>query len=977
MEFHGCELDLERGQLLRNGREVALEPRVFELLCHFAKHPERLITKDELMRDVWRVHSLSSGVMGNAVAKLRRALGQPPNASVPIETVHGRGYRFRPEILDEPSIDRVGLGSAVEADPFFGREPVLETLTRALDRARAGQGTVMVLAGSAGIGKTRTARELATRAAGVGFRVMTGAAYEGETRAPYWPFTEMLRQARHELGAEGFARHVSSSSGALSLVWSEFGVNASPPALDLAAARFQVCDEVARVFASLSDDTPLLVVFDDLHWADSAAIELFAFAARALERRRVVWIANLRDDELAASAPPSPALRVIDRIATRIVLPGLTRDAVARLSNALGGQAKDSQSLDALHARTGGNPFFVRQLIAAEGLHPRSGSQRMASDEVPGLPAAIRSVLSAKLARLDPDARMTAAAAAVIGVDFTLSILTSTVDASAEVVLEQLDALARAGVITQRTGTELFAFSHDLLREVLYAELSVRERGALHSRVAAWLERHPTRERVNELTAIAHHLLHALPAQLESAISACRLAARAAHEATGFEASARLLSRALVKLDAEHGDPQVRCELGLELGMSYFHAIDFERAWNAFREATDGALQFERTDLIAALVPHLVNCIDVVAGDAEYARRVIDQSLTRLPVAARAARAILLAHRAELASDLPSAERAAILDEADGCAAASGEPDAILEVVHSRSNLRDPTMLDANRAAADRLLMLIDQHREAADTIRYGLVRRLSAWITHYTAAATACDVERADHAFHAIEELARTSGVRPVALAAAFMRAGRELAAGRLDALAAIVQEGFSEQLEFASRANLVFGRFAFSLMHARGDVALLSTLDLDSVQVPNVTRRHATDMSIARAHAHAVCGRAERANAELAAIPRDLLARMPVLAGDLGLLCQLAETCCLIDNTPLGAMVYERLRPYAARNALFVHFEYWGAVAHYLGKLARQLGDTRVARDYFLQARAINRELGMPLQAAATERALESLSD
>lgn len=945
LEFFGFELDLASGRLTRRGREIQLERRVFELLSYLAQRPGRLIPKDELMREVWQAHTLSSGVMSNAVAKLRRALEQPQDAGAPLETVHGRGYRFW---LEQPSAASEPLAppaSAPLADPFFGREVVIETLGQLFERARGGQLTAAVLAGSAGIGKTRTAAELAARARALGARVYHGAAHEGEASAPYWPLIQVVREMREQLGTEAFARHVPEDAMALGLIAPDL---ATPGNFEPATAQFQLFDEFSRLCASLSEDAPLVLMLDDLQWADRGTIDWLAFAIRSLPARPILLLATLRDDERAPDTTRA-GLAVLDRLAQRITLAGLAEAAVSAIARALGSRDASDAALRALHARTGGNPFFVRQLIAAE------------ADSMAQPPTAIRGVLLAKRDRLPARAQRTAGAAAVIGSDFTLSMVVALTSESADDTLDDLDELRRAGFVQQQLGTESFAFVHDLLRETLYGELPIRERGGLHARAAAVVAQ-STDPDARAASELARHLVHALPSQLTAAAAACRSAARAAHERGAFDVAAELLQQATDKLAAENGDRNLRCELLGELGTNHFYALEPDRAWHAFHSAAEIARELDRVDVVVQLVPHLVNCVDVMAGDSEAVRSIVDLALARVSADRPADRAIVLAHKAELAFELATSDRTAMLEDARTLAAASDDAAAILEVAHSRASLRDPTTLAENRAAADDLLALMDRYPDAADTMRYRSIRRLSAAITHYLAALTGCDLAAADRTLAAIEALGRTSGVRAVTVTARFMRAGRALAAGTLDEVERIVREGFADDPSpTSSRTALVFGRFALALATARGDRTFAKALDPDAVKPPWMSKRQETEAAISYGYLFAHCRETERARAVLGRASREVIDRMPVAFGDLGSLCQLAEIAVALSDAEAATRLYAQLEPHAERNAVLPHFEYWGAVAHYLGRLAPLAGKPGEAEAHFAHAQRINAALGM----------------
>jgi DNA-binding winged helix-turn-helix (wHTH) protein len=210
LSFEGFAVDLEAGQLILAGNPVALERRAFEMLAYLAAHPNRLVSKDELLSEVWHARALSEGAVMNAATKLRKAFGQAPGASEPIETLRGRGYRLHasPLRVDTPKV-------RADSDPFVGRAQALALLDQTLERAQAGQGQLVLLTGEPGIGKTRTLDELGKRARARGFSVWEGAAYDGGGAPAYWPWIQILRAAHADLSRSMFRQHVVAGSGAL------------------------------------------------------------------------------------------------------------------------------------------------------------------------------------------------------------------------------------------------------------------------------------------------------------------------------------------------------------------------------------------------------------------------------------------------------------------------------------------------------------------------------------------------------------------------------------------------------------------------------------------------------------------------------------------------------------------------------------------------------------------------------------------
>jgi DNA-binding winged helix-turn-helix (wHTH) protein len=211
--FGDLELDTTSHGVMRAGQALQVWPKVFDLLQFLFENPNRLLTKQELLDSLWSDSHVSEGSVPWTVLHARRALGQATGDKHPIETVHGRGYRFVAEIEvlpDAPASSRrpppmaaaVAQAPATHALPFVGREEAMTRLEAGLHEARdAGRGSFCILTGPAGIGKTRCMDELALRAAAAGFVVLAGRSLE-DARAPvFWAWRQIVRSVSHERAA--------------------------------------------------------------------------------------------------------------------------------------------------------------------------------------------------------------------------------------------------------------------------------------------------------------------------------------------------------------------------------------------------------------------------------------------------------------------------------------------------------------------------------------------------------------------------------------------------------------------------------------------------------------------------------------------------------------------------------------------------------------------------------------------------------
>ncbi len=737
----GFELDVRRSRLLRDGNEVDLEPKVFDLLCYFLAHPHRLIAKSELRREVWQLQRLGDGVIANAVAKLRRALGQPAEANTLIETVRGRGYIFHLPQSANVEAPEAGHGVAFttnELDPFVGRAAALDSLTKKLERVRGGGAGLVLVCGPAGIGKTRLVKELMHRVARDDTSAWLGAAYEGEGFPPYWPWMQVVREAQ-STAASAFARALPKGPHLLSHWVSGLGaLPATGEAIDPQAVRFRLFDELTHCLRVLASDGPKLVVIDDLQWADAGSIDLLRHVTRALGASPVLFVATMRDDE-TLSRNVEEAVSRLNRVASRLRLTGLTQEESRTLAHALRGEDPPSEAqLRELFERSEGNPFFIRQFLE---WWTEVGADRAHRNE---LPPGAREMIRRRLDLLPAEARRVLAAASVLGTRFRASRLSRMLDESSDSVLAALTVAARLTLVARMPATDELTFTHPLLQETLYQDTDLQTRGALHGRAADSLESEADGTAATQLADRARHLVHALPSRLAEAVQACEGAALAAQRSAGFERAGDLLSLAITKLEAEGGSPEQQARLWTDLADNHFFAAELDVAWQAYRRAAELLLAAGSSERLSMLAAPLVRCVNQGAGDADFARALVDEVLRTLPPNALRERSRTLAKKAQLALELSAEERSAMLDEAARCL---DDPLVRLEVAYARNMMREPSMLERNAQAADEFLAVIEEGDQDPSALRYRSLHRLGVHITRYVCAVTAGDLDSADQA--------------------------------------------------------------------------------------------------------------------------------------------------------------------------------------------------------------------------------------
>jgi predicted ATPase len=495
--------------------------------------------------------------------------------------------------------------------PFVGREAELAALTVDLDAAVAGRGGVVLLAGEPGIGKTRLAEELAGQATARGGLVLWGRCWEGEGAPAFWPWVQIVRayvQAadpaalRHEMGAGA-----ADIAQLLPAVRERLPDLPPPPPTEPEAARFRLFDSLSGFLRAAAARRPLVLVLDDLHWADAPSLALLRFVGRELEDAGPLVLGIYRHTEVERGHPLPGTLADLTRgqHRRRLLLGGLDQREVASFVTAVAGVTPAPELAAALHQQTDGNPFFVTEVVRL--LVSQGRLDHAETDPLPlagGLPEGVKAVVAERLGRLSGDCRGLLEVAAVGGRDFELRVLqmASGLDADRLLgLLEEAETVRVVGAVPGGLGR--WRFSHALVREVLYEGLPAARRVRLHGRVGRTLEAVYAADPGPHLAELAHHFVEAAPASQElvaRAVQTATLAGRRALDLLAWEEAAELFGRALAALELdERPDPQQRCELLLALGEAKMAASEMPAARAAYQQAAQLARQTGQPEALA------------------------------------------------------------------------------------------------------------------------------------------------------------------------------------------------------------------------------------------------------------------------------------------------------------------------------------------------------------------------------------------
>jgi AAA ATPase domain len=375
---------------------------------------------------------------------------------------------------------------------LVGRKREQETLGRLVASAASGKGTVAMLFGEPGIGKTRLVREAEALARASGSLVCSGTCYEREGRPPYGPWVEILTHYARTLEAGSFQEDEEAKESAAIVAAVvpelEWASDAKPMRLTSQEERTRFFEAVVRLLNSSA--RPLVIVLDDLQWADRPAVDLLEYVARSLDGARLLVLGTHRDNDLGPQHPLSECLAELDRHRRYepIHLKPLSLVETAALAEQLAGRPVAPPVAAAIHAETSGNPFFIEEVmreLVSQGFD-------LASDSVPApwpISPTIRRAVSRRLARLSDDADRVLSVASVFAGPFSFEVLLAATDLGDETMLDCLDEVLAAGIIRPVADTDAYEFSHSLLRQTLYDELSPSRRTRLHRRVAQAIER--------------------------------------------------------------------------------------------------------------------------------------------------------------------------------------------------------------------------------------------------------------------------------------------------------------------------------------------------------------------------------------------------------------------------------------------------------------------------------------------------------
>jgi len=851
----------------------------------------------------------------------------------------------------------------------IGRTQQIGTLTSAVGQAHEGQGrAVLLVSGEAGQGKSTVVAEVARRAFDRGAYVLSGHC-EQDLSGPYQLFAEPLgHYVRH--APEDELREVVDEHGP------ELGallpgladrLPGLPPlrAVDPDSERFKLFAAVVGLLARLSRDQPVVLVLDDLQWADHGSLQLLRHLVADDRPKRLAVVGTFRDSELSESdqlVETLGALRRLDGVG-RIDLPGFEPPEVVSVMGAIAGRPMDEQGValaTAVHEETDGNPFFVsevtRHLLDVGALRHDGAGGWVAPVDMgeASLPAGVREVIDARVVRLGRDAASALSLAAVIGRDFDLDLLLAATETTPDDLLDTLEGAATVSLVREpldRPGW--YTFSHALIQRTLYEGIGASRRAVLHRKVFDVLEQRHSTARPGTPTVpaaeMARHLVAS--ARPDDAAAIVVYARRAAEEAEGALNPEEAVRWYTVALDALGDEVDVtRARVLSRLGEVQRQTGDL--AYRAtLLEAARLALQFDDVDTLVFAALANSRQIQSTTGTIDQERvDVLEASLDRVGPTPTPERARLLAHLASDRSyDGEPERRARLVEEALDIARQVDDPATLFDVLLRRIGIWMPA--DVNERLAESAEALAIAEALADPVARF--------WALFYRAmvAAEAADRELLDECRARVPEEARSTGQPMLQWSTTYARSWQALLDGDIDGAEVLTTEALELGMATGQPDALAIygGQMVDLRWHQGRDVELVELIEQMVEATPEIDSFQA-----ALARIYADIGRTDDARTLLAAGAADRFAHPfdPLATTTIALWC---ETAIQLADTAAATVLTERLHSFADQ-VICSGVNIFGSLDHYRGALSAVLGAHDDAERLLTIGLATHEALGAP---------------
>jgi len=848
---------------------------------------------------------------------------------------------------------------------FFGRSAELAVFEEARKRAHSTRHCeALFVAGEAGMGKTALVAQVGRAVHGEGEIVLFGHADE-DLGVAYQPWMEVLSTLVRDGTPELVAGLRPAQRAALARLVPEVRSDTDRVA-DPDTERMLLLEGTTELLAAASQSAPVMVVLDDLHWADTASLQLLRHVMSATTAMDMTIVCTYRDTDMTRGDPLNKLLADLRREAnvTRIALAGLEDNELVELLVAAAGHELDDAGVGLAHAlrrETDGNPFFTAEILRHLG---ESGSIVLGDDgrwtvaddlDAVGLPTSVRDVVGRRVERLGDEATRVLCLASVIGREFDVSVLALLADIDDDPLLDLMDTAVAAAVLVESGNADRYRFAHALIQHSLYEELSPARRARAHQRVAETLETQATTEDATTLAELAHHWVVATrPADLDKALGYVRRAGDAARDALAPEDAIRWYEQALDLLDRSSApDQHQRAEILAALG-TVQHQAGYPTYRETLLQAADLAERLDDSEVLTRTALAF-NRGATQIGD-EDAKRVASAALARAttdptPARARLLAALAVAHDAALEWQT----RRDLSLQAVDAARQSGDGATFVDVIYNTNSAL---------ATPDRLGQVLDD-LERAVVLADGLadpVGRIRARFNLVWARYQQCDVEGANRLCAEVEAITERIGLPHQRWEIAILVTGQLLLAGH----AADAGAANERALELGSTAGVpdafgTYGGLLYNIRWHQGRIDEIGEFFLDVARdSPSIAALRAVVPMV-------LCeiGRTDEARERLAAEARTGF-DFPYDGSWLNEMHDLLDAAATTGSRDAASTLVDLVAPYATQVVSPAAVLNHGAIARPLARAATALDQYDRAEKWFAIAHDIHARLRAPFYTA-----------
>jgi len=707
-------------------------------------------------------------------------------------------------------------------------------------------------------------------------------------------------------------------------------------ALEPEQARFRLFDSITEFLKNASRQRPLVLILDDLHWADKPSLLLLQFLARELRDLRIHVAGTYRNIEVGRQHPLAQTLGELTRLGVgqRIFLRGLTERNVAQFIELTTGTRPSDKVVASVHRDTDGNPFFVTEvvrLLASEGFLDRIEEESSWSLKIP---EGVREVIGRRLDHLSKECNRVLSIASVAGREFNVDVLEPVSELSGDQLLELLEEAAAARLIAESSrGVGCYSFYHALIRETLYDELSTARRVRLHRRIGGILEALYSGGAVDQyLGELAYHFFQA--ADTEKAILYSIKAAERATSLLAYEEAVDHYKRAIQALELEHEiDDGSRCEIVLALGNAYTRAGNAARAKEVFQQAAQMARTLGRPEQLAraALGMGVGAVIGLRYGTMDQQQiNLLKEALVALGDGDTALRTSVLA-QLSLALYYSVEDRALLSRQAVEMARRTGDEAALLSALYSRSISLEGFEAAKERLAAATEIISVAERLGNKEMALRGHFRRIRDLYTEGDLAAITQETETYGRL---AEELRQ-----PLYLwLAPFYRSTLAMLEGRFAETERLARQALAIGERAQDQNAIVF--FNVQIVTLRGLQGRSAEVESNVKTMVEKSPAGSKGWQATLAKLYYDMSRPADARAEFERLACNDFSDLPIDGAYVTALALLAQIAWYLGDKPRAVRLYELLEPFAGQNiAIGSAAVFYGPVSRYLGLLAATL--------------------------------------